>query len=242
MIREFKKYIKKYNMKDKRIFHKFYHSFDTMKICVYLAKKLKLNKDDIKLAKELGLLHDIGRFEQIKIYKSLNDKKTKNHGLIGVDILFDENYLEEFNVDPKHYDIIKVAIINHAQDSINNGLSAKELLFCKLIRDADKIAIFKVIDKFLDDSNGEVTEELKNEFYRHLKVNFDFVKTNADDVVKTLSYAFDINYQCSFKYLKQKRILKKLEKKINNSKLKEYFNEVNKYIDERVEEDVKTKI
>ncbi len=236
MIREFKKHVKKYNMKDKRIFHKFYHSFDTMKICVYLAKKLKLNKDDIKLAKELGLLHDIGRFEQIKVYNSMNDKKTKNHGLIGVDILFDENYLEEFNVDPKHYDIIKVAIINHAQDAINNGLSAKELLFCKLIRDADKIAIFKVIDKFLNDSNGEVTEELKNEFYRHLKVNFDYVKTNADDVVKTLSYAFDINYQCSFKYLKQKKILKKLEKKINNPKLNEYFNEVNKYINERISE------
>jgi putative nucleotidyltransferase with HDIG domain len=236
MIREFKNHVKKYNMKDKRIFYKFYHSFDTMKICVYLAKKLKLNKDDIKLAKELGLLHDIGRFEQIKMYNSMNDKKFKNHGLIGVNILFDENYLKEFNVDPKHYDIIKVAIINHAQNGINNGLSAKELLFCKLIRDADKIAIFKVIDKFLNDSNGEVTEELKNEFYRHLKVNFDYVKTNADDVVKTLSYAFDINYQCSFKYLKQKRILKNLEKKINNPKLNEYFNEVNKYIDERISE------
>ncbi len=242
MIREFKKHVKKYNMNDKRIYHKFYHSFDTMKICVYLAKKLKLNKEDIKLAKELGLLHDIGRFEQIKVYNSMNDKKFKNHGLIGVNILFDENYLEEFNIDPKHYDIIKVAIINHAQNGINNGLTEKELLFCKLIRDADKIAIFKVIDKFLADSNGEVTPELKVEFYEHLKVNFDLVKTNADDVVKTLSYTFDINFDCSFNYLKQKRILQKLEKKINNPKLKEYFNEVNKYIDERSRENDGNKI
>jgi HD superfamily phosphodiesterase len=148
MIREFKKHVKKYNMKDKRIFHKFYHSFDTMKICVYLAKKLKLNKDDIKLAKELGLLHDIGRFEQIKVYNSMDDKKAKIMVLLGVEILFDENLIKEFKIDEKHYDIIKVAIINHAQDDINDNLTEREMLFCKLIRDADKIAIFKVVINF----------------------------------------------------------------------------------------------
>lgn len=242
MITEFKKYVKKFNMKDKRIYYKFYHSFDVMKTSVYLARKLKLNKDDIKLVKELGLLHDIGRFEQIKVYNSFDDKKIKNHGLIGVEVLFNKNYIKEFNIDENHYDIIKTAIINHAQDDINKGLKEREILFCKLIRDADKIAIFKIINKFMDDSDGDVTPELKTEFYQHLKVNFNLVKTNADDVVKTLSYVFDVNFDCSFIYLKQKRILQKLEKKINNPKLKEYFNEVNKYIDERVSENDGNKI
>lgn len=236
MIKAFKKYIKNYDMEDKRIYYKYLHSFDTMKISAYLAKELKLNKDDIRLAKELGLLHDIGRFNQIKVYNSMNDKKANNHGLIGVEVLFNENYIKEFNIDEKHYDIIKVAIINHAQDDINNRLTEREMLFCKLIRDADKIAIFKVVNKFLKDTNGVISPELKKEFYEHLKVNFSLIKTNADDIVKTLSYVFDINFSCSFKYLLKNKTLLKLEKKLNNSALKEYFNEVNTYIKERVDE------
>ncbi len=235
MIKAFKKYVKNYDMKDKRIYYKYLHSFDTMKISAFIAKQLKLNKDDIKLAKGLGLLHDIGRFNQIKVYNSMDDKKAKNHGLIGVEILFDENLIKEFKIDEKHYDIIKVAIINHAQDDINDNLTEREMLFCKLIRDADKIAIFKVVNKFLKDTNGDINPELKKEFYEHLKVDFNLIKTNADNIVKTLSYIFDINFSCSFKYLLKKKILLKLEKKLNNPTLKEYFNEVNTYIKERVD-------
>lgn len=236
MIRAFKKYVKNYDMKDKRIYYKYLHSFDTMKISAFLAKQLKLNNDDIKLAKELGLLHDIGRFSQIKMYNSMNDKTAKNHGLIGIEVLFNENHIKEFNIDEKHYDIIKVAIINHAQDDINDGLTERERFFSKLIRDADKIAIFKVVNKFLKDTNGNVDSGLKKEFYEHLKVDFNLIKTNADNIVKTLSYVFDINFSCSFKYLFKNKTLLKLEKKLNNPSLKEYFNEVNTYIKERVDE------
>lgn len=240
MIEEFKKNAKKYNLKDKRIYYKFIHSFDTMKIMVHLAKKLGLNKSDIKLAKQLGLLHDIGRFEQIKEYNSLDDRRTINHGLIGSQILFDENYINKFDIDKANYDIIKTAIINHSKDEIEQGLTERENLFCKLIRDADKIAIFKIADKFITNTNQEVTNKLKEEFYNHLKVDFKLVLSEADGVVRTLSYVFDINFNYSFEYISKRKLLIKLERKINNQKLKEYFNEANKYIKERIDQNVKS--
>jgi putative nucleotidyltransferase with HDIG domain len=36
-----------------------------------IAEKLKLSKEDIELAELIGLLHDIGRFEELKITKEL---------------------------------------------------------------------------------------------------------------------------------------------------------------------------
>ena len=40
-----------------------------------IAKKLNLSKEDIELAELIGLLHDIGRFEELKITKELNSVK-----------------------------------------------------------------------------------------------------------------------------------------------------------------------
>ena len=45
-----------------------------------IAKKLNLSKEDIELAELIGLLHDIGRFEELKITKELNSVKFIYNG------------------------------------------------------------------------------------------------------------------------------------------------------------------
>ena len=47
---------------------------------------LNLEKEDIKLAELIGLLHDIGRFEQLKRFNTFVDKKSINHGEFGGEI------------------------------------------------------------------------------------------------------------------------------------------------------------
>lgn len=62
---------------------------------------LGLDQDEIDLASLIGLLHDIGRFEQLKRYNCFIDSKTIDHALLGVQILFDDNLISKFDIDQK---------------------------------------------------------------------------------------------------------------------------------------------
>ena len=55
------------------------------------------------------MLHDIGRFEQIKRYGTFNDSKSVDHGEFGADLLFKEQRLIEDYIDVRDYDKIYVA-------------------------------------------------------------------------------------------------------------------------------------
>ena len=53
-----------------------------------------MSKEDIDLAWLTGLLHDIGRFEQVRRYGTFNDAKSIDHGKLGVEILFLEGKID----------------------------------------------------------------------------------------------------------------------------------------------------
>ena len=242
MITEFKKYVKKFNFNNYKIKGKYMHSFSVMKMCVYIAKKLKLSKEDIEIAKQIGLLHDIGRFEQVKRYNTFNDAISVNHGEFAVKLLFEENYIDNFNIPKENYDIIKVAILNHNKNEIDANLSERELLFSKIIRDADKIDIFKIVQNYLNIKDINVDEHIKNEFFNNQKTTMSYEKNDADILVRVLSYIFDMYLDCSFKYVYNKRLFRKLQRKINNKAFDIYFNKANSYVKERIDKNDGTKI
>ena len=81
-----------------------------------------LSEEEQKLAYIIGILHDIGRFRQIKLYNTYSDQKSKiSHAKLGTEILFDENKIYDF-IDVRDYDsIIKTAILNHSILKIEDG-------------------------------------------------------------------------------------------------------------------------
>ncbi len=60
-------------------------------------------------------------------------------------MLFEENLIKNFIEDDKYDYIIKTAVLNHNKGKIDEGLSEKEMLFSKIIRDADKLDIINNI-------------------------------------------------------------------------------------------------
>ena len=140
--KEFETFVKQYDLKNKKIKRKFGHSFRVMENAGQIAKSLNLSGEEIELSKLIGLLHDIGRFEQEKIYKTFKDHESIDHGDLGVDILEKENYIREYIVENKYDNIILKAIKNHNKLYIEDGLTKQELLFSKIVRDADKLDIF----------------------------------------------------------------------------------------------------
>ena len=98
---EFKRYVKNYNPQDKKVKLKINHIERTMKRAEEIAKSLNLNQEDIELAQLIALLHDIGRFEQIKQYNTFVDKDSINHGECGVCVLFKQGKIRDFIEDKR---------------------------------------------------------------------------------------------------------------------------------------------
>ena len=71
---EFLNYTNSYDLSNFNIKRKVDHSLRVMELCKIIAENLNLDVEDIKLAELIGLLHDIGRFEQMKVYNTFNDR------------------------------------------------------------------------------------------------------------------------------------------------------------------------
>ena len=201
--KEFKKYIANFDVKNEEIAMKISHSYHVADLAGKLAKRLELPKEEVELAKIIGLLHDIGRFTQYEKTHTYDDYHTNiDHAKLAILYLFEEGHIKEYVAEENYYSIIKTAIINHNRLAIEDGLTKKENFFAKFIRDIDKIDIFRAIATTYDLSYKEEPEkEVKQDFYAHGLVNMYHNKTESDKVLSYIAYAFEINFKESFELL-----------------------------------------
>lgn len=244
----FIKYTQKFNQSDAKIALKIGHSLRVMNISNKLAKSMGLNKEQIELVTLIGLLHDIGRFEQQTRFGTFRDIDSLDHGELGVKILEENNYIREFISEYKYDNIIKKSIFNHNKYSIEEGLEEEELLFAKLIRDADKIDIlyeaetmfYKGQENEISNSNldKDIEEEMKNKIQIHRKKGY--VPKGINNVMGPISFVYDINFKESFIAIKDKNyinnILERFEftNKDTKEKVENIRKEINEYIDEKI--------
>lgn len=241
----FKEYVKKYNPEDKKIALKVAHIERVSQIAKRIAENLNLSKEDIGLAELIGLLHDIGRFEQARIYHTFVDKDSINHGEYGIKILFEEGLIRKFIEDNKFDEIIKVSILNHNRSKIEEGLSEKELLHAKIIRDADKTDIFyvlitddkKAIWESSDLSNDTISDEIYREFIEDKVIDYQNRKTSADILVSHYAYIYDLNFKQTLQIIREKKYLDKLYNRFifNNLQTKERIDNIYKISKQYIE-------
>lgn len=163
-IDKFRNYAQQFKVTDNKVNIKVTHTMGVVKASEYIARKLDLTEEDVELVELIGLLHDIGRFEQAVRYDNYDDYDTLDHAELGVEILFKDDFIREFIDTDKYDNIIKEAIRNHNKYEIEDGLDERELLFAKIIRDADKTDNFKVkqyqdFESLFKASEQEVQEE-----------------------------------------------------------------------------------
>lgn len=238
-IDEFNSYVKNYDMSNKWIKLKHYHTLMVMKNCEQIAKYLNLTDEDIYLAKLIGLLHDIGRFEQAKLYNSLSDENM-DHASYGVKLLFENNLIRNYISDTKYDEIIKFAIENHNKYKIEETSDNRKLMFAKIIRDADKIDIFRVLYTEINSTFDSLpSKNILNVFYNEKEGNNLNVKNNSDEIIIRLCFLYDLNYYVSFKLLNNYKYIDKYLNsiKIDNNYINIFNNVKNKtyeYINRRL--------
>ena len=239
MIEEFNKYTDNYDRRIKEIKRKYNHSLRVMNLAKKYSKLLNFNQEEIKLATLIGLLHDIGRFEQFKIYHTYNDSKSIDHADYGVKILFEDKVIERFITTNKYNDIIAFAIQNHNKLSISNNYKNKKMLrHAKLIRDVDKIDIILIAGKLHEIKRKATNEDLSPNVLecikKHKSIPREYIKNKNDRIAMYFAFAFDINYNICLKEIKRNLIY--LYKEINDKheKIKKVYEESINYLDNRI--------
>ena len=76
---QFASYTRNYDPEDPKIALKIAHTYRVADICEEIAKSIGLSDEDIELAWLSGMLHDIGRFEQVKRYNTFIDSESVDH-------------------------------------------------------------------------------------------------------------------------------------------------------------------
>lgn len=237
--KKFKKYVERFNMTDNAIQRKYYHSLRVMDLATLIAKYSHFDDENYEIAALVGLLHDYARFPQWTKYKTYSDINSIDHGDLGVELLFNNSEIKDFCENIKYYDEIYDAIKYHNKLAIPENLSDHNKLLCKVIRDADKLDIFYLfsVNKILileDDS--DISKEVEKDFFDKKSIDWKKVKNKSDNILLDLALVFDLNFNYSFNYLKESKLIDKIFDTLENKeKYKKYFDFINKYIDERID-------
>lgn len=255
----FKKYISNYDVNEPKINLKIIHMYHVAQNARKIAEIIGLSRDEQDLAELIGLLHDIGRFEQVRLYNTFSDKLSIDHGQKSVEVLFGDKLIRNFVQDNLNDNVIYKAINNHNKFEIEKGLSEREMLHCKIIRDADNLDIFRgLLEQKIEDfghlgskniSKEVLSEEFFEEFKKENLLKYANAKTDMDMMVAIIAHIYTLNFVETLEIIKQNDYIKKFIKRLNcedkytKNKMDEIseisMNYINKKIKEREDKNEK---
>lgn len=241
----FENYTSKYDMEDPDINYKYYHSYRVMEFAKYIANKQNLSKKDQELATIIGLYHDIGRFEQDKLFDSYTDTKTFDHGNYGEELLIKQELIKQIPIEETYYKLIAKSVKNHNKYKIEEGLNEHELFHAKLIRDADKLDIlyymsekrFRKKSFDYEDETFDIRDSIKEEFFRQESIYIPNKpnKTNSEKAITMIALIFDLDFKETAEYILENHILDNLYNVLpNKENYKEYISLANKHLKELI--------
>lgn len=249
----FKDFLEEYKDKSDLGFElKIVHTYHVAENAKKIAQELNLGKEDIELAELIGILHDIGRFEELKITKELNSVKF-DHAGHGSKMLFEKGMIRKFIEDNQYDNIIKRAIENHSKLEIEKDLDERTLLHSKIIRDADKIdnyrvkkdekveAIFpKRVNKKEDMEESKMSDKVYNTILDKKCVYIHDRVTPLDFWVCILAFTFDLNFDVSYKIVKENDYINVLVDRFEcrdeetKNRMEKVRKIINGYVDEKI--------
>ena len=246
--KEFEIFAKQYDLNFFKMKRKYEHSYRVMENAGKIAESLNLNKDEIELSKLIGLLHDIGHFETIKRNDILKENTKIDHGDLGVEILQNNSYIRKFIYEEKYDSIILKAIKNHNKFKIEESLNEKELLFARIIRDADKLDIFfegaemfwNKSEEVNEISDSKISDQIFNDFRDNRSIDRKDIKTKLDGIINFIGLLYDINFKYDFEVIKKEDYINKILDKFNikdvttSSQINEVRKIANKYIEKQL--------
>ena len=181
-----------------------------------IAGAESLDDERSRVAEAIALLHDVGRFPQYHRFRTFKDSESVNHAELAADILVRAKALD--NLAANEQDVVIEAVRLHNAFRMPPEADREILLYLKLIRDADKLDIWRVFMEFyrlpheqrasavalgfpdLPQCSSEALAALS----RRELVDLSTVKTLNDFKLLQLSWVYDLNFTASFALLRDR--------------------------------------
>jgi len=211
-----------------------------------IGESLALNEDDLRLAEVTALFHDVGRFEQYARYGSFLDMRTENHALLGVRILRTNHIFDD--IDEETRELIFYAIANHNRACLTNNGSERHLFFTKLLRDADKLDIWRVVTEYYHSNNGkrngaleldlpdtpEISELVYMDLMKRNIVKAEHLKNLNDFKLLQIGWVYDVNFARTLQLVCEKKYIEKIYNVLPKSeKVLEIYKAVQDYLEKK---------
>ena len=173
------------------------HTARTCKEITLIGHALKLAKADLLLAETIALFHDVGRFPQWGRYGTFIDRDSEDHARLGLAELARFKVLNPIAAEEAA--LIEEAIRHHNAKELPSHLAPRSLFFARLLRDADKLDIWRlVIEERRRRSDGSTpklhSRELLMEIHEGRIPDFDLVHAPGDMQLLRLAWVYDLNF------------------------------------------------
>jgi len=207
---------------EKNIILKLMHTYRVRENITMIAGSLGMKEEDVALLKALAILHDVGRFEQLRGFGSFNDSMTADHAKLGLKAINRSGVLS--CLPKKERNLIRKSIWHHNKYQIPVTEKTDVALFSKLIRDADKLDILGIVALHFE-TRGQypnqaldfgltyelgLTEEVVSDILQGKMVRIAALKTLGDLRLMYSSWIFDINFPFTLACIKERGYLERL--------------------------------
>src|SRR5512133_312426 len=200
----------------KNILLKVEHTRKVCEVMEILVVGEGLSAQDTLIATATALLHDVGRFPQYRRWRTFRDSDSDNHARLSVEVVRDEGVLND--LPPTERLLIEEAVRFHNLLQIPARLTSRAALFVKLIRDADKLDIWRVfLDYFRQPPEQrasavslgfpdlpEVSPACVASLSAGQVVHLDSVRSLNDFRLLQISWVYDLNFPSSYRLLKER--------------------------------------
>ena len=229
-------------------FHlKIVHTDRVVKNTILISESLQLSDFAHKSAVLSALFHDIGRFNQYCRFGTFKDDISLDHGDYGAEILKEFGVLDDLSNQMK--EMINNTIILHNKHTIPDNVSDENAVILKIIRDADKIDIYRIISEqnkmecsnrtvMLDlDRSNAVSELIYKQVMDGENVKYTDLKSFDDFKALQLGWVYDINYPISFTLIKKYNYLEDIYKSMAQNKYSDnIYYSVKNYVDSKLKD------
>lgn len=218
---QFASYTRNYDPTDPKIALKIAHTYRVADNCEQIARSIDLSLEEVEFAWLSGMLHDVGRFEQVKRYNTFIDAESVDHAEFGADLLFGKDRLIETYVDDRYWDKeLEVVIRQHNKYRIDESVTGRTLVFSNILRDADKVDILRVnvetpmeeiynVSKEVLLSSG-VSEKVMEQVREHHAVKREVMDSPAEHLIGHIALTFELVYPKSWELARNQGYLYKM--------------------------------
>ena len=233
----FASYVADYDASDSKVNLKIIHTYHVAEMCDAISDSLHLTSEDRDTAWLCGMLHDIGRFEQLRRYGTFFDKRSVNHAALSADLLFHDGLIRNIVEDTSKDALVEKAIRLHNVFMLPENLTDQELLFCNILRDADKIDIIRVnretpMSEIYDLPEAEfyttpISDKVYEAALQGINVNREYSRTAVDYLIGHICFVYGLVFQESFRQvMKQGYLDQMLQFQSRNPETAERFSQI----------------